>query len=428
MGSHRMSEASVVWVTECALASASGAQVVLQLRLAESFDSRCGDSIVVFEQTLEEIQLRLSAHFAPLTLAREFVGLLGRMRPHQVRIDVLSGVSADLARLALALGFETVVRAPAHERLEIGDADAVRWLRALLSMVDGLLSVSEETATVLEGLDVPRLNAWPLGNARSVAAGGVWGYQTYAIGRRDHELLALMQRDLVEHFAGCRKVLDLGCGTGVFLDLLVRAGFMPSGVERNADSVRYARALGLDVIEADALEYLERSVESFDGLYCSHFVEHLPIDGVERLIRACAAALRPNGVALFVFPDPESIRSQLLGFWRDPEHVRFYHPELVELIAETNGLVLEYSSARAEGRAVVPFSMAPIPAPTHEAPSGWWQRCLARMGVASSAALGRERAHARWLEERMKQLWTVNQTWAWNDNAVLRMRKRDDCA
>lgn len=420
-----VSEARIVWLTEQALRPDAGACVLIQFRVGTQPDGACDDAHVVFEQTLEATQLLLNARFAPLALAREFVGLLGRVRPQQVRVNALSGVSADLARLALALGFATIVRAPAAERIVGGDANALRWLRALASTVDGWFSLSGDAGDLLKGVDVPRLHAWPTVAESCAEAGGAWGYQAYAIGRRDHDLLALMQQGFVEHFTGCDKVLDLGCGTGVFLDLLVRAEFCPLGVERNTDSVRYARSLGLDVVEADALEYLECSPSAFDGLYCSHFVEHLPIEGVERLIRACAAALKPNGVALFVFPDPESIRSQLLGFWRDPEHVRFYHPELVELIGETNGLVLEYSSARAEGRAVVPFSMEPPPHSPYQMPTGWWQRWLARLGVVSSAALERERAHARWLEDRVRQLWMVNQTWAWNDNAVLRMRKRD---
>jgi hypothetical protein len=51
-------------------------------------------------------------------------------------------------------------------------------------------------------------------------------------------------------------------------------------------------------------------------------------------------AVEPGGTVVLVFPDPESIRSQLLGFWRDPEHVRFYHPDLIELMARAHGLGL----------------------------------------------------------------------------------------
>jgi hypothetical protein len=35
-----------------------------------------------------------------------------------------------------------------------------------------------------------------------------------------------------------------------------------------------------------------------------------------------------------------------------------------------------------------------------------------------------ERMRADAMDEVLKQLWSVNQTWAWDDNAVLRFRKR----
>jgi len=145
---------------------------------------------------------------------------------------------------------------------------------------------------------------------------------------------------------------------------------------------------------------------------------------VERLVRLCAGALRPGGVAVFTFPDPESIRSQLLGFWRDPEHVRFYHPEIIEVLALGQGLALESSSQRQPGRRVVGFSLAPPEAPVAPAaPPGRWQRLLARCGIATQAALAAEQHQRERVEGRVRQLWDVNQTWAWDDNVVLRFRK-----
>lgn len=365
------------------------------------------------------------ATFAPLPLARAFVSRLNAQRPAQVRVDCVSASANDLGRLAIALGFETLVRVPAEMDPAALDDSGRRWFEALLTMSHGVVC-PKPTAAVqswLTRLGVRWQTQWPAAPPAPASVDQRWGYQTYAIGRRDHRLLAAMQEGLVPHFAGCREILDLGCGTGVFLDLLARAGYQSSGVERNLECVRYARALGLRVADDDALRYLEARPAGFDGLYCSHFVEHLPVEGVERLLRACASGLRAGGVAVFVFPDPESIRSQLLGFWRDPEHVRFYHPELIELMAEPHGLVVEYSSARAEERAVVPFAMAPEAPPPAKLKTGPWQKILGLLGVASSTEVEAVRVRAAWLETQMNRLWSVNQTWAWNDNAVLRMRK-----
>lgn len=158
---------------------------------------------------------------------------------------------------------------------------------------------------------------------------------------RDLELIARMQAPYVEFFRGCRRVLDVACGSGIFLNLLARAGIAALGVERNEQVAAAARGRGLEVIHADVFDYLTAAEEQFDGVYCSHFIEHLPFDQLLRLIERVANRLEEEGRLVLVFPNPESIRMQLFGFWKDPEHVRFYHSDLVELVCRHYGLLLD---------------------------------------------------------------------------------------
>jgi O-antigen chain-terminating methyltransferase len=201
-------------------------------------------------------------------------------------------------------------------------------------------------------------------------------------------------------------------------------------VERNPAAVRYACGLGHEVVESDALAFLQGSRECFDGIYCSHFVEHLPVEALGNLVRYLADALRPGGVLLLVFPDPESIRSQLLGFWRDPEHVRFYHPDLVELMCRAAGLQPEFHSQHRPGRRVISFpEQRPAPSPEEfreTSGGGLWGRLLAGLGLARQARLRALEQRLVALDRDLDTLWTVNQTWAWDDNAVLRLRKPAD--
>ena len=379
----------------------------------------------------DEVALR--ACFAPFEPLRQFVGILLGARPRSVEVDALSGVSAELARVALALGFEVAVRWPELARVA-RDAASLRWLGGLLGAASRCLPpLNDADEAALRALlpDLPACVAQrsaPAGQASSAAAplpAEGFGYEAYAFGNRDHALLLAMQERYAAHFAGCGRVLDLGCGTGVFLEVLARQGLAAAGVERNAMSARFARSLGHEVVEADALDFLAGQDACWDGVYCSHFIEHLPVQAAELLLRRTAAALRPGGLAVFVFPDPESIRSQLLGFWRDPEHVRFYHPDLVTVMAAACGLVLEYDGQRVPGRRVVPFSLAPpldgaVPQP---APTGWRHRLLARLGLATRSELQAERLRVDALEQAVRRLWEVNQTWAWDDNALLCFRK-----
>ena len=160
-------------------------------------------------------------------------------------------------------------------------------------------------------------------------------------GLRNPELLARMQAPYVEFFRGCRRVLDLACGSGIFLELLTQAGIQAVGVERNEQVAADAAGRGLSVLHSDVIDFLGADGERFDGVYCSHFIEHLPFDRVVRLIELIAGRLVTNGRLVLVFPNPESIRMQLFGFWKDPEHVRFYHADLIESICRHYGLPVE---------------------------------------------------------------------------------------
>lgn len=402
------------------------------------------------------------ADFQQQLCNRHFTDELLTRRAEGVIVDELTGATLDMVRIAALLGHAVLVRVP-REKLPSTGSRAYRWLENALSFAHGLYSSADRGADEAFRSAFPALAERVRGDVGEAAAAlppcaaveRRFSYAHYAFGLRDHGLLYRMQAPLADHFAGCDEVLELASGPGVFLDVLGARGIRAYGVERDPASVRYSRGLGLQVVEDDALAHLERLDAQVDGIYCSHFVEHLDIAAVERLIALIARALRPGGVVLFVFPDPESIRSQLLGFWRDPEHVRFYHPDLIELMCRGQGLDPEFHSHRVDGRSVVPFAYTPPlsappgdvcaagagPALAPEGAPGWLDRLLAGLGLGRDVALKRQaarvheqlRAQAEYtarlqqrvdeLEGAVRSLWAVNQTWAWDDNAVLRLRK-----
>jgi O-antigen chain-terminating methyltransferase len=387
---------------------------------------------------LEPQCLRFSADYAPFEVCGRFVACLSALRPARVVIGRSCGITLELARIAMAFGIGATLCLPAEPDVAMLDPVAARWLGMVLRTAEALLpppeAAGEDAVRALYPDLPPSLAELPplvaVGSdagqeARDAAM--AFGYEAYAFGHRDHALLHSMQEKYAAHFAACRRVVDVACGSGIFLEVLARHGISALGVDRNPVSARFARLLGHAVKEADALAWLETHPDGCDGIYCSHFIEHLPIEGAERLMRAVARALRPGGTALFVFPDPESIRSQLLAFWRDPEHVRYYHSELVTALAASHGLELEFDAARDDpeqrARAIAPFTF--FPPPLGELPSRGrrWSCLLERLGIAPMAALRAERQRAAMLEEAVRQLWAVNQTWAWDSNAALRFRR-----
>ena len=92
--------------------------------------------------------------------------------------------------------------------------------------------------------------------------------------------------------------------------------------------------------------FLEQTTETYDGVFCSHFLEHLPFEQVLRFFELLTPRVRAEGTVVIVVPNPESIRMQLFGFWRDPEHVRFYHPELLEMVFRHCGFQVTYTNRK----------------------------------------------------------------------------------
>ena len=183
-------------------------------------------------------------------------------------------------------------------------------------------------------------------------------YSHYEFTLRDRQRNREMQSGYVAHFRGCRKVLDLACGSGIFLELLAEQEIPALGVERNPAVAAWVKQHGWDVVEQDVFAFLEQTTETYDGVFCSHFLEHLPFEQVLRFFELLAPRVSPAGTVVIVVPNPESIRMQLLGFWRDPEHVRFYHPELLEAVCRHAGLEVIHTN-----REEVPHLLPPLVLP-----------------------------------------------------------------
>jgi 2-polyprenyl-3-methyl-5-hydroxy-6-metoxy-1,4-benzoquinol methylase len=146
---------------------------------------------------------------------------------------------------------------------------------------------------------------------------------------------------LVPIFKDCKNVLDIGCGQGIFLQLLQSQAIPATGVDSDEQLLTVARQNGAKVVQADALEYLRTTPEEFDGMFCSHLIEHLPFDAVVNLLETACQRLANGGRFVLVFPNPASLNMQLNFFWRDPTHVRFYQRDLIAAVLTHYGLTID---------------------------------------------------------------------------------------
>lgn len=143
---------------------------------------------------------------------------------------------------------------------------------------------------------------------------------------------------LLPFFKGARSALDVGCGRGVFMQMLQEMGVKPVGVDLSMESVAYCQRLGFsDVHHGDAIGFLRAHPGAFDAMLCSHIVEHMPYDDVLDLLRAAREALTPGGRLVIVTPNARDLRVIGEMFWLDPTHVRPYPMMLLDSMLRATG-------------------------------------------------------------------------------------------
>lgn len=137
------------------------------------------------------------------------------------------------------------------------------------------------------------------------------------------------------------SILDIGCGTGLFLHMAHEVGLRVRGIELSESAVEHARAkYGLDVHHG-TLETAELPDESFDIVTMWHVLEHLA-DPVEAL-RRVARVLKPGGLLLLGVPNFDSIEARIFGRrWYSldaPRHLSHFTPHTLAAAFITAGLI-----------------------------------------------------------------------------------------
>lgn len=145
------------------------------------------------------------------------------------------------------------------------------------------------------------------------------------------------QSPLVALFTGCRSVLDIGSGRGVMLDLLRDAGIQGEGVDILPEAVAHSRSKGHLAEVGEATDFLADKVERYDGILCSHVIEHMEFADASNLLGLCLRALKPGGTLVVVTPNPQDIGVMGEVFWLDPTHRRPYPAPLVIAMLESSG-------------------------------------------------------------------------------------------
>lgn len=101
---------------------------------------------------------------------------------------------------------------------------------------------------------------------------------------------------------GGRRVLDVGCGNGVFLHRALSLGWQATGLDPDPTAVQAARSQGLDVhlgfVDSKAVP-----VEPvFDAIVFRHSIEH--VINIQANLRSARHRLKPGGMIWLAWPNP----------------------------------------------------------------------------------------------------------------------------
>lgn len=122
---------------------------------------------------------------------------------------------------------------------------------------------------------------------------------------------------------GGRRLLDVGCGSGEFLQRMRTRGWEVVGVEPDPVAASRARSATLDVRDGSLVDAAFQG-DDFDAIVLSHVIEH--VHDPVALLRECGRVLRPGGVLVVMTPNLESIGHRRFGSdWRGLEPPRHLH-------------------------------------------------------------------------------------------------------
>ena len=105
-----------------------------------------------------------------------------------------------------------------------------------------------------------------------------------------------------------REIVDLGCGSGEFLNYCQSRGIPALGVDSNEHLVAQCRSLGLEVILADILTYAPGEGKQLANLVCDNVVEHLSLEEIDRFFQNLKRIVAPGGKMLVVVPGKKGFR------------------------------------------------------------------------------------------------------------------------
>jgi len=143
---------------------------------------------------------------------------------------------------------------------------------------------------------------------------------------------------LIGNIDKTKKILDIGCGRGEFLELLYENGYKNLyGVDIN-DKMTKEIKYDIKVYIEDGIQFLKKQQTSSYSIITSfHMVEHIEFDKVLEFIKEAFRVLDKEGILIIETPNPENLKVASESFYLDYTHIRPIPMDLLKFAVEYMG-------------------------------------------------------------------------------------------
>jgi 2-polyprenyl-3-methyl-5-hydroxy-6-metoxy-1,4-benzoquinol methylase len=175
-----------------------------------------------------------------------------------------------------------------------------------------------------------------------------FGYMDYLRDRGNIQLRLGQVLDQIERHEWKGRLLDVGCGMGMFVEVASQSGWDAWGVDLNEHAVKWAQENVSPNVLHGLVGDLGFEEGSFDCVTMFDVIEHL--DDPRRQLPDVWRLLRPGGLLVVITPDAGALVSRALGSrWlemkRAPEHLHFFDVEgLAQMLALSGFTAFEWHS------------------------------------------------------------------------------------
>lgn len=154
---------------------------------------------------------------------------------------------------------------------------------------------------------------------------------------RKYTLLKKLQ--LISRYFKTGSILDIGCGTGEFLNTCKLAKWETIGIEPDEDARKMAvNNYSLDVRSESELQNIPDS--SFEIITMWHVLEHVP--KLNERVKELKRLIKPNGIIIIAVPNSDSLDAKIYkekwAAYDVPRHLYHFNPKDIDTLFKNHGM------------------------------------------------------------------------------------------